>query len=87
MSQTLSAAAESEPSLLAIRQLITEAKAHKEQLPKTLLIPNGQFTTLFPAEVERQGVTVVRVPEDQLLLFIGEAREAFEEYINGGGLQ
>ena len=56
LSQTLAAAGESGPSFLAIRQSIAEAKAHKEQLPKTLLIPNGQFTTLFPEEVERQGV-------------------------------
>ena len=84
LSQALWEAGESEPSLLAIQRLIAEARAHKGQLARTLLIPNGQFTARFPAEAERQGITVKRVPEDELMVYIGEAREAFEEYFGGG---
>jgi len=78
---------EAEPSKMAVRRLIKEAKAHKRQLPKTLFIPNGQFLSVLPAEAERQGIAVVRVPEEQLLVFIGEARESFKEHFGGGSLQ
>jgi hypothetical protein len=76
-----------EPSTVAVRRLLKEAKAHKQQLPKTLFIPSGQFNRLLPAEAERQGIAVVRVPEDQLLVFIGEARESFKEHFGGGRVQ
>lgn len=85
LGHTFARAGEAEPTTLAIRNLIEEAKAHKDQLPKTLMIPDGQFTSLLPAEAERQGIAVVRVPEDQLLLFIGDARESFEEAFGGWG--
>ncbi len=78
---------EAEPSKVAVRRLIKEAKAHKRQLPKTLFVPNGQFTSVLPAEAERQGVAIVRVPEEELLVFIGEARESFKEHFGGGSLQ
>jgi hypothetical protein len=78
---------EAEPSKIAVRQLFKEAKAHKHQLPKTLFLPTGQFTGILPAEAERQGIAVVRVPEDQLLVFIGDARESFKEHFGGGSVQ
>jgi len=31
--------------------------------------------------------TVLRVPEDQLFVFIREARKSFKEYFGGGGVQ
>jgi hypothetical protein len=76
---------ESEPSRTAVRQLLEDAEAHKHHLPKTLFIPTGQFNSILPAEAERRGIAVVRVPEDQLLVFIGEARESFKEHFGGGG--
>jgi hypothetical protein len=42
---------------------------------------------VLPAEAERQGIAVVRVPEDQLLVFIGGARESFKEHFGGGSVQ
>jgi len=78
---------EAEPSKMAVRRLIKEAKAHKRQLPKTLFIPSGQFPSVLPAEAERQGIGIVRVPEDQLLMFIAEARESFTEHFGGGGVE
>ena len=80
-------AGEPEPSRMAVRRLIKEAKAHKRQLPKTLFIPNDQFSSVLPAEAERQGIGIVRVPEDHLLVFIGEARESFKEHFGGGSVQ
>ena len=77
-------AGEAEPSKMAVRRLLNEAKAHKHELPKTLFIPSGQFNSVLPVEAERRGIAVVRVPEDQLLVFIGEARESFKEKFGGG---
>ncbi len=68
-----------EPSSLESRRLLKEGQAHKNQVPMTLFIPDDQPAASLSAEAERQGITVVRVPEHQLLLFIGEAREGFRE--------
>jgi hypothetical protein len=87
LSNTFAPAGEAEPSKMAVRRLLKEAKAHKQQLPKTLFIPDGQFNIVFPAEAERHGIAVVRVPEDHLLVFVGEARESFNEHFGGGSLQ
>lgn len=76
-----------EPSKLEAGRLLTEGQAHKQQLPKTLFIPSDQPARFLTVEAERQGITVVRVPEDQLLLFIGEARDSFRERFGGGGTQ
>jgi len=87
LGNTMAPAGEAEPSKMEVRRLFQEAKAHKQELPKTLFIPSGQFNSTLPAEAERQGIAVVRVPEDQLLLFIGEARESFKEHFSGGSVQ
>jgi hypothetical protein len=69
---------------MAVRRLLEEARAHKQELPKTLFIPSGQFDRIVAAEAEHQGIAVIHVPEDQLLVFIGEARESFDQRIGGG---
>lgn len=77
----------SEPSVTAVRKLLQDAEAHKLQLPTTLFVPHGQFTSILPAEAERQGISVVRVTEEQLLVFIGEARQSFKEHFGESRLQ
>lgn len=76
-----------EPSKMEARRLLKDGRAHKQQLPKTLIIPSDQPAEFLTVEAERQGITVVRVAEDQLLLFIGEARVSFKEHFGGGGAQ
>ena len=76
-----------EPSKTEAMRLLKEGQAHKQQLPKTLFIPSEQPASLLAIEAERQGITVVRVPEDQLLLFVGEARVGFREHFGGGATQ
>ena len=76
-----------EPSRIEAKRLLKEGRAHKQQLPKTLFISSNQPANLLTVEAERQGITVVRVPEDQILLFIGEARESFRERFSGGSTQ
>lgn len=76
-----------EPSKMEVKRLLKQGQDHKQQLPKTLFIPNDQPANFLTSEAERQGITVVRIPEDQLLPFIGEAREGFKERFGGGNTQ
>ena len=73
-----------EPSKFEARSLLKKGRAHKNELPKTLFIPSDQPANLLAVEAERQGITIVRVPEDQLLLFTAEAREGFKEFQSRG---
>ncbi len=72
-------ALEAEPTTMESKRLLKQGRVHKNELPKTLFIPTKQPAQYLTLEAERQGITVVRIPEDQLLLFIGEARECFRE--------
>ena len=65
---------------LESKELLEKGWIHKQELPKTLIIPNHQVANLLQIEAESQGITVVRVPEDQLILFIDEARTGFKEH-------
>ena len=76
-------ASAAEPSKADVRRLLKQASAHKGELPEKLFIPMGQYMTILPAEARRQGVTLVRASEDELAVFIGEARTGFEEYVSG----
>ena len=73
------AASEEEASQLEIRRLLKNGKSHKNQLPKTLFLAREQLSASIEREAVRQKITVVRVPESELLVFIAEAREAFRE--------
>jgi hypothetical protein len=85
LGNTLVPVGQTEPSNMAVRRLLEEAKAHKRQLPATLFIPSGQFNEIVPAEAARRGIAVVRVPEEKLLVFIGDARESFKEHFGADG--
>ena len=76
-----------EPSEMVAKRLIKSGKHHKEQLPKTLFIPENQAADILCIEATRNGITVIRVPEERLLVFIGEAREGLKEHIEGGSIQ
>jgi hypothetical protein len=87
VSSTFAPISEAEPPLREVRRLLKRGWAHKKQSPQKLFIPTGQFPSILPTEAERQGISVVRVPEEQLLNFIGEARESFKEQFGGGSIQ
>lgn len=76
-----------EASEMEVKRLIKSGKSHKQQLPKMLYIPENLVADVLCAEAERNGIAVVRVPEDQLLVFISEAREGLKEHIGGGSVQ
>ena len=72
---------ESEPSEFDARRFLKAGWAHKKQFPTTLFLPRGQFQSTLPAEAKRQNISVVSVPESQLMVFIGEARQGFREHL------
>jgi hypothetical protein len=80
LSNALVPASAAEPSKLEARSLLKKGRAHKKELPRTLFISSDQPANLLATEAERQGITVVRVPEVELLLFTAEAREGFKEF-------
>lgn len=73
-----------ELSRVESRRLLEEGHAHRKQWPQTLFVPDHQPAHHLSKEAERHGITVVRVSEDQLLSFIGEARESFREHFSHG---
>lgn len=74
-------AASVELSELESKRLLKRGQSHNQQLPKTLFVPENQVADILTAEAERNRISVVRVPEDQLLVFIGEARESFKQRV------
>lgn len=76
-------AGESDPSAFDARRLLKAGWVHKKQFPSTLFLPKGQFQTTLSAEAKRQKISVVSVPESQLMDFIGEARQGFREHLQG----
>ena len=68
-----------EPTQAQLRRLFKTAQRHKQQLPKTLLVPREDVADLMTREAAHQNIDVVRVPERELLIFIGEARQGFAE--------
>ena len=68
-----------EPTRAQFRRMLKDAKRHKQQLPKTLFVPREDVADRVTLEATQQSIDVVRVPESELLAFIGEAREGFAE--------
>ncbi len=66
-----------EPSLMESKRLLKAGKSHKQQYPKSIFIPTNQEANILTTEAELQGIAVVRVPEKQLLVLIGEALQTF----------
>ncbi len=73
-------AAATEPTRAQFRRLLKDAKRHKQQLPRTLFVPREDIADRVILEATQQSIDVVRVPESELLTFIGEAREGFAEH-------
>ncbi len=77
----------SEPSQLESIRLLKGGQSHKQQYPKSLIIPTNLEAGILSTEAERHGINVIRIPEKQLLMFIGEARQGFQEHVSGGKVQ
>jgi hypothetical protein len=76
-----------EPSKLESKRLLKGGQSHKQCFPKKLFIPADQAAGILSIEAEQNGIAVVRVPEQELVVFIGEARQGFQEHISGARVQ
>lgn len=68
-----------EPSQPDARQFLTQGQLQKNEWPRRLLVPSAMPASHVSSEAELQGVIVERVPENDLEVFIGEARQSFRE--------
>jgi hypothetical protein len=68
-----------QPTRVHFRHLLQSAKRHKQLLPKTLFVAREEIADQMTLEATDQGIEVIRVPETELLIFIGEARDGFAE--------
>jgi hypothetical protein len=75
--------AAAEPTQAQFRRLLKNAKSHKKQLPKTLFVAREDVADLIAQVATQQKIHVVRIPENELLIFTGEARQAFSERFEG----
>jgi hypothetical protein len=78
-------ALEAEPNVLESRRLLKMGRKHKRQLPKILFIASGLTSDILAHEAAGQNIEVRRVPENELLIFIREARDGFEEHVAARG--
>lgn len=72
-----------EPTRPQFRALLKDAHRHKNQLPSTLFIAREDVAGLIAREATHNKIDVVRVPESELLIFTGEARQGFAERFEG----
>ena len=80
LAQTFVPIKEQEPSKAEFLALLEKGWAHHQEFPTKLFVPISQFPTNVPEVAETQGISVTRVKESELKVFIGEARQFFKEY-------
>jgi hypothetical protein len=76
-----------EMSQMEAKRLLNLGYGHKEQYPTELIIPNNQVANVLSHEAEKRGISVARVPEEQLQVFIDDAREGFQEHVSKDRVQ
>ncbi len=69
--------------------VVIEVRAQRPdgQLPKKLIIPNNLVANILTTESEGLGIAVVRIPENELSVFLDEARDGFQEHVSGSRIQ
>lgn len=75
--------AQNGPSEQDALRLLMECRAHKQELPAKLFVPDGLDVEHLIVHARRMGVTVVNVSEEQVVPFAAEARMAFDERFRG----
>lgn len=67
------------PSAHESRRLLQQGQGREGTLPQKLFIAEGSVAGAMYQEATRLNIEVVTVPEDELCVFIGEAREGFKK--------
>jgi len=68
-----------EPTQTQFRGMLKNAQRDRQQLPKTLFIAREDVAEVVTREAMQQKIDVVRVPERELAIFTGGARQSFAE--------
>lgn len=76
-----------EMSQTEAERLLEIGYGHKKQYPNELIIPNNQVANFLSEEAVNRGIIVAHIPEEQLQVFIGEARESFHEHVSKDRVQ
>ncbi len=76
-----------EPSELESTRLLKGGYSQKQQFPKTLIISGNLAADTLRIVAERHDIAIAHVPEEQLLVCIGDAREGFKEHVNRSTMQ
>jgi len=76
-----------EPSQLESRRLLMAAKSHKQHFPKKLIVSIDLTADILIEEADRLGIVAVRAREEDLSIFLREARDGFREHVSGGNFQ
>lgn len=79
LASAMIATSQAEPTQLEFRRLLADGKRHKKQLPKTLFVPRAWMAEVMSAEAARQGIEVVRVPEEELRVFTQDVQQGFRQ--------
>lgn len=79
LGSTLIPSTAAEPTNAQFRALLKDAQRHKNQLPNTLFVAREDVANLIAREATHQNIDVVRVPENELAIFIEEARQGFAQ--------
>ena len=67
------------PSAQVAHRLLQQGQRAAGILPQKLFVAQGQVADALRQEAARPAIEVVTVSEDELLVFIGEARDGFRE--------
>lgn len=67
------------PSMQASRRLLQQGQGRAGTLPHKLFVAEGQVAEALRREAACLKIDVVTVPEGELLVFIGDARDGFKE--------
>lgn len=67
------------PSAQEVRRLLQAGHGRAGAWPQKLFVAEGQVADALRQEAACPAIEVVPVPEDELLVFIGEARDGFRE--------
>lgn len=65
------------------KRLLAKAQLHKQEFPKKLFVSRDDVEEVVRAEARKHKIDVVEVAEDELLVFIDEARQGFAERFGG----
>ncbi|HEX5646456.1 MAG TPA: hypothetical protein VFX56_05755 [Nitrospira sp.] len=67
------------PSANEARRLLQQGQGRESKLPQRLFVAEGAVAGAMYQEAARLNIEVVTVPEEELLVFIGDARDGFKE--------